>query len=750
MSSPASEITAARVTGVRYGHKQGWSFTPLKGKVPTQKGWQKEPRATMEQAVAWAESGNVGLRTGAASGIIVIDVDEGGDVTALDLPQTVTVKTGRGGLHYYFRHASGLRNSVGKLGPHIDTRCDGGQVVYPGSVHPETGTPYQWVEGCEPWAVEVAELPQHVFEQFASREKPSKTTAPQSRGPATGTNYGVTALRRECESVRAAAAGTRNDTLNKAAMNLGQLVGAGQLSQTEVEKALRSAAEAAGLEPHEITATMRSGLDAGIAKPRAVKPCPATRPPAADAVIRHAQPPIDNDTDNLTDLANAARLVAKHGSDLRFCGLWGKWLVWDGNRWRPDDSLEVMRRAKATALRIWSEARDAPPDRQKAIAAFAHRSQARDRLAAMIDLARCELALTPEALDADALKLNVLNGTIDLRTGLLKPHSPGDLITKLAPVAFDPAAQCPTWNRFLLEIMGNDDALIGYLQRLTGYCLTADATEQALFIFYGSGSNGKNVFLDTLTSLLGDYAGTAPPSLLMLRRNPEHPTELADLMGRRLVVASETEEGGRLNVNLVKQLTGNARLKGRFMRQDYFDFERTFKLVLMTNHLPVIGETTHAAWRRLRLVPFAVTIPDNKQDRHLIDKLKADWPGILAWAVRGCLEWQKAGLQTPEAVQNVTNTYREDSNPLADFVAECCLLTPNATVSRSDIFDAYQKWAERNHDRNPLERTALFERLRGLSGVSDDRRRQGGKPTRGFSGIGLCFSREHCHEARGE
>ena len=228
----------------------------------------------------------------------------------------------------------------------------------------------------------------------------------------------------------------------------------------------------------------------------------------------------------------------------------------------------------------------------------------------------------------------------------------------------------------------------------------------------------------------------------MLKRNPEHPTELADLMGRRLVVASETEEGGRLNVNLVKQLTGNARLKGRFMRQDFFEFDRMFKLVLMTNHLPVIGETTHAAWRRLRLVPFAVTIPDEKQDRHLIDKLRADWPGILAWAVQGCLEWQKAGLQTPEAVLNVTNTYREESNPLADFLSECCILMPSAAVTRTDIFDAYQKWSERNRDRNPLDRTTLFERLRGLPGVADDRRRQAGKPTRGFTGIGLCFSNE--------
>jgi putative DNA primase/helicase len=308
---------------------------------------------------------------------------------------------------------------------------------------------------------------------------------------------------------------------------------------------------------------------------------------------------------------------------------------------------------------------------------------------------------------------------------------------------FDSAAECPTWSRFLSEIMGGDENLIGYLQRLTGYCLTADATEQALFIFHGSGSNGKNVFLDTLTSLLGDYAGTAPPSLLMLKRNPEHPTELADLMGRRLVVASETDEGGRLNVNLVKQLTGNARLKGRFMRQDFFEFDRTFKLVLMTNHLPVIRETTHAAWRRLRLVPFGVTIPDEKQDRHLIDKLRADWPGILAWAVRGCLIWQEAGLRTPEAVLNVTKTYREESNPLADFLTERCIIMPSATVSRADIFDTYQKWAERNGDRNPLERTMLFERLRGLPGVSDSRGRKEGKISRGFTGIGLCFSTEN-------
>lgn len=454
------------------------------------------------------------------------------------------------------------------------------------------------------------------------------------------------------------------------------------------------------------------------------------------------------DSTEPSDLGNAGRLISQHGDHLRFCGPWGKWLVWDGTRWKPDDTYEILRRAKAVARKLWEETRDsADPLLQAKLVKWAVKSQGRDRLLAMADVARDVLSVAPSALDADPLLLNVKNGTVDLRTGRLGPHRQEDLITKLAPVTFDQNAECPLWDRFLMEIMAGDGELIGYLRRLAGLALTADASEQLINILYGLGANGKSLFVDTLTWLLGDYAGEAPPALLMVRGNQEHSTEIADLMGRRLVVASETEESGRLNINRVKQLTGNARIKARFMRENFFEFDRTFKLILVTNHRPVIREDTNGAWRRIRLVPFNVTIPPERQDRKLGEKFRAEASGILAWAVRGCLEWQREGLHAPESVQAVTDEYRKDSDPIADFVADRCILLPTSFVSRGDVFEAYQKWAERNRDHHPLDRGGLFDRLRSQPGVTDHQRRQDGTVIRYFQGIGLCGSAAGGREA---
>jgi putative DNA primase/helicase len=332
--------------------------------------------------------------------------------------------------------------------------------------------------------------------------------------------------------------------------------------------------------------------------------------------------------------------------------------------------------------------------------------------------------------------LNVLNGTIDLRTGTMTPHRPEDRITKLAPVVFDPAARCPLWDSFLNTIMADEQAKTRYLQRILGMCLTGDVREQALFLFYGTGANGKSVSLDTMTGLMGDYATEAAPDLLIERRNPEHPTEQADLCGRRLVVASETEEGGRLRVQLIKRLTGNARIKARYMRQDFFEFTRTHKLVMATNNKPAVRETTHAVWRRLKLIPFTVTIPDLEQDKNLLDKLRAERPGILNWAIAGCLAWQRGGLDTPEAVDKATAEYESEQDPLTDFLAERCIVDKAAFVTRADIYKAYTAWAEAAGERFILDKNNFYGRLR-LKHFADGARRVAGISARGFEGIGL-------------
>ena len=449
------------------------------------------------------------------------------------------------------------------------------------------------------------------------------------------------------------------------------------------------------------------------------------------------RPGSSSDATLLTDIGNAARFVNQCGDDFRFCGAWGKWTHWDGTRWRLDVTGHTIKAAKKVALSIHTEAQTEPDlERQRKIGQFAIASQRRERLTAMVELAKCELSITPDDLDANPFLLNVLNGTVDLKTGKLQPHDRRDFLTKIAPVKFDPAATCPIFTAFLDKIMDRNARMIGYLQRIAGVCLTADVREQELHLFYGVGANGKSVFLDTLTGMCGDYAGEAAPDLLIERRNPEHSTEIADLCGRRLVVSCELPEGGKLRTNLLKRLTGNARLKARCMRQDFFEFTRTHKLIVATNNKPVVPESTHAIWRRLRLIPFAVVIPPEEQDKALLAKLKKEWPGILNWAIQGCLAWQKDGMQTPPEVLLATQAYESEQDPLADFLAERCILAVNAFTSRTELFKAYKVYAEQQHEY-PLDRNGFYERIRAKKGIQGDQRRFSGSPMRGFSGIGL-------------
>jgi len=250
-----------------------------------------------------------------------------------------------------------------------------------------------------------------------------------------------------------------------------------------------------------------------------------------------------------------------------------------------------------------------------------------------------------------------------------------------------------------------------FVQRWHGHCLSADIREQYLPIYHGEGNNGKSVLLDTISAVMGDYAGEAPPDLITVRKHPEHPTEIADLLGKRLVVASETERDAELRLQLIKRLTGNARLKARRMRQDYFEFARSHKMILVTNNRPAIKEDTEAAWRRLRLVPFDVIIPKEQRDPDLMRKLRSEWPGMLAWMVRGCVDWLREGLTEPDAVVVATEAYRGAANSLEAFLTECCTLGEGLVCRSSDLLAAYGEWCARQR-RIPLQGRALAAALK--------------------------------------
>lgn len=410
-----------------------------------------------------------------------------------------------------------------------------------------------------------------------------------------------------------------------------------------------------------------------------------------------------------TDLGNARRLVAEHGQDLRFVSEWGKWLSWDGTHWGIDLTGEVNRRAKMIADAILDEARssaDAQAFR------WGLRSQSAGGINAMIAVASTEpgVPVLVDELDTDPWLLTVANGTLDLHTCELQPANRAHLITKASPVRWDPDATCPNWTRALGQVLP-DSELRAYMQRTTGYALTGDVSEQVLTVMYGTGSNGKSTFKETILSMLGEHAKPAAPKLLLATKHEGHPTEIADLHGRRLVVSHEVEDGLRLDEALVKELTGGDRLKGRFMRQDFWDFSPTHKLWIACNHKPRIRGNDNGIWRRIRLVPFEVTIPDEEQDKHLPEKLRAELSGILVWAVEGCRAWQQEGLNPPRAVLEATARYRVESDLLSQFIEERCLDGDGFQVRSTDLYADYKVWCVVNGLDHPLSQKAITKQL---------------------------------------
>lgn len=419
-----------------------------------------------------------------------------------------------------------------------------------------------------------------------------------------------------------------------------------------------------------------------------------------------------------TDGWNAKRFVREHGGDVRYCYEWGKWLTYDGKRWIIDNTGEVVRRAKQTIKRLYAQAAETDNDiERKLLADHAKKSDSNYKYKAMLGLIECEIPILNKELDVDPMLFNVENGTLDLRTGELKGHRREDFISKLAPVNYDVNASCPKWLSFLERIMDNNTNLIDFLQRAVGYALTSDVGEQALFFLYGTGANGKTVFLETIKGMLGDYAKEAEPEILIQKHNEAHPTGVADLLGARFVATTEVGEGRRMNETKVKQLTGGDRLKARFMRQDFFEFYPTHKIFLAANHKPIIKGTDYAIWRRIKLVPFEITIPEKERIPFvkMLATLKAEWPGILAWAVQGCIKWQTQGLGTPTEVTRATQAYRKEMDIVGDFLEEHCIIDVNAKAKASTLYATYKIWCDTNGE-HALTQKVFGSRLteRGL------------------------------------
>lgn len=415
----------------------------------------------------------------------------------------------------------------------------------------------------------------------------------------------------------------------------------------------------------------------------------------------------------LTDTGNAERLVTVYRDELRFCHAWGKWLYWDARRWKLDESGRPMRLPKVIARRIRIEAKAATdPDVAECIANWALKSESRGKREAMVELAKCEdgIPIQHDALDLHPYLLNCMNGTLDLRTGKRRAHRREDYLTKLVPFAYDEKATCPQWLAFLERVVPDPDVR-AFLQRAVGYSLTADVGEQVFFFFYGLGANGKSTFLLVMQKMLGsDFAIQAAPELLLARRDRGHPTDQADLFRVRLAVCTEIGAGRALDEVMVKQLTGGDRIRARRMREDFWEFPPTHHIWIAANHKPVVHGTDEAIWRRILLVPFDVTIPKAERDPKLVEKLTTEIPGILAWAVQGCMQWRKKGLQPPDAVLLATKAYQEEMDIVGGFFDECCATRKGASTPATELYKAYVAWATAIGEE-PIKQKAFGHRL---------------------------------------
>src|SRR5215217_2423673 len=702
-------------------------------KNPNRQGWQKERHTVEDIPHLWSNGQGVGILWGAPSGGMVdVDLDwpEARIAASYILPPTRTFgRPGAPESHRVYRVTDTIPKTTRyKIGGDGDGRSvvevlsTGAQSLVPPSLH-HSGERREW---------------------YQERPAAEVEGAPLMEGVADSTTAALIARNWPGQ-------GARHDYVLAATGYIAR-----HLSRDRAERTMEAAIAASGDE--EANGRLRDVRDT-LAKVAA--DMPTTGGPTLDELApgvvdqlqrwhrwsnkrnrEYGRPSMSSHTSgapafNLTDLGNAERLVTRHGDDLRYCHPWGKWLAWDGRRWAVDATGEVERRAVETVASIYIEAANAnDKDERKVIARHAERSEARRAIDAMIALARSRpgVPIMPDDLDDDPWALNTASGTVDLRTGNLRSHDRSDLITKITPVEYDLDAQAPIFKRFMERILPQE-AVRGFLQRAVGYAATGVAREEMLPILHGRGANGKSTLTGVLLEALGDYAIQAAPDLLMLKKGA-HPTELADLFGARFVVCMENEEGRRLAESLVKHITGRDRIKARRMREDFWEFDPTHTVFLGTNHRPEVRGTDHAIWRRLKLIPFDVTIPEAEQDKTLPEKLRSELRGILAWVVRGCIEYQRHGLGEPDQVRDATRGYRSDMDALAAFFEDRCAIHPRAKVPATQLYKAYQEWCAESGESDESQRRfggRLQERgfisFRYTAGPHRDRK--------GWRGIGL-------------
>ncbi len=667
-----------------------------KGKHPRIKNWNEEASTDQEKIMAWWEKtplANIGIPMGEKSGLVALDVDtrHGGDksLEALVaengvLPKTITATTGGGGKHYVFKYTDELRlkNVVG-FRDGLDIRTQGGLIVAAPSIH-QSGKRYVWDNGLSPFDIRAANMPKWLTDEICK----AGTALPTKKKSV------------ENSPLRKIKEGGRNNHL------------------TSLAGALRRK----GISEEGILATLRAENKDKLEPPLEDE----TVVNIANSITRYT-PESEDMEFKLTDVGNVERFVAMFKDTVKYCAVYKKWFVWNGKLWQQDDGT-IIEYAIHCVRSIYPYADMLPEgDKRKALMQHAIRSENGNKIKLLISLAsgKKELQAAPELWDANPWLLNCHNGTLNLKTGKLQEFNKSDYITRICSTNYDENCPTPLWEILLNAVSQGDAETKLYIQKAFGYSLTGDISEQVVFIIYGNGSNGKSTMLNIFSEVMNTYAQSTQSDTFMQKKNESVNNDIARLKGARFVTAIEMEENKRMAESLIKAMTGGDKLVTRFLYGEFFEYVPQFKVFLAVNHKPIIRDTTNSIWRRLKLIPFPNIFTEKDRDKHFANKITAkELPGILAWAVKGCLLWQTEGLVEPTCVKRATIGYKSEMDSFAAFFDECCEVKEDGHVTNKMLRATYDEWCRENGEyaltQRPFSQKLLeegFEKRRIPSGL---------------------------------
>jgi putative DNA primase/helicase len=692
--------------------REGWYPVPIphKKKGPTLQGWQNLRLDTPAQLAEHfnGSAQNIGVILGACSGNTV-DTD-------LDQPECLafakwilpdTRQFGRPGninSHWLFRSETDktrvqffvlLDGEDGKPRQHmfVELRANGHQTVFPPSTH-ESGEPIRWRDRKPLTVIDFAELEQRAGHVAAGAALAQAW--PRAKG-----------CRHSCEMALAGMllrTGFSIESTERFILTIATIANTENAAQrarnvaTTTEERLKQRKPVTGwktlsqlLNRPELTSKVPDWL--GYSGQAAEASDEARPGPSSGGRLSDTAPSF-----NLTDSGNGEFIAHFYGHRFRHDHARKRDLLFEGHRWREDATAELILIAKEAAGRRYLLAAEIPdPKEREKVARWAIQSEQRSRIEAALALARAEPPIADPGIDWDSrpMLLAVGNGVLDLETGKLRDGRPDDRLILHTPIPYDPHARCERFEQFVREIFQNNEELIDYVHRVAGYSTTGDTSEQEIYVCYGSGSNGKGKFFAATRAALGEYAHNIPFSTLELNERSSIPSDVAGLADRRFITASETNDGKRLNEARIKMLTGEDPVTARFLHAEWFTFRPVGKFWLAVNHRPRVSDDSYGFWRRVRLIPFTRQFIKGKDaDEHIERKLLSELPGILAWLVRGCLEWQKRGLKPPDVVVHATESYRTESDPLSQFIAERCRVELGAVAVANELYKAYVAWAE--------------------------------------------------------